>query len=90
MFVYILRCADKSLYTGISSDPAERERAHNEARGGRFTAIRRPVSLVYTEVWPTLDAAVRRERQLKRWSAKKEALVGRNFELLHSLSRRRT
>jgi putative endonuclease len=75
-FVYIVRCADRSLYTGYARDPKERERAHNNGRGARYTSGRRPVRLVYSETFETLGDALRREHQLKRLSkAAKEALV---------------
>lgn len=75
-FVYIVRCADGSLYTGYALDPAAREELHNRGRGARYTAGRRPVKLVHTEVFETVGDALRREHELKRWSrAKKEALI---------------
>ena len=75
--VYILRCADGTLYTGYARDPHARETAHNTGRGARYTCGRRPVRLVYTEAFPTQGDALRREYQLKRWPReKKEALVG--------------
>jgi putative endonuclease len=48
-FVYIVRCADGTLYTGYARDPHMREQLHNRGRGARYTAGRRPVSLVYWE-----------------------------------------
>ena len=75
-FVYILRCADGTLYTGYARDPWEREKVHNRGRGARYTAGRRPVCLVYSEACESLGGALRREHQLKRWSrARKEALI---------------
>jgi putative endonuclease len=75
-FVYIVRCADGTLYTGYARNPTEREKAHNAGRGARYTAGRRPVCLVYSEAFASAGDALRRERQVKRLSqAKKEALV---------------
>ena len=75
-FVYILRCADGTLYTGYARDPHNREKVHNSGRGARYTAGRRPVRLVYTEARESMSSALKREHQLKRWTrAKKEALV---------------
>ena len=48
-FVYLARCADGSLYTGVTTDPARRERAHNRGRGAAYTRSRRPVRLVHLE-----------------------------------------
>jgi len=75
-FAYILRCADGTLYTGYARDPMKRTAAHNAGRGARYTAGRRPVSLVYWESFDSVGDALRRERQLKRLRrTKKEALI---------------
>jgi predicted GIY-YIG superfamily endonuclease len=75
-FVYILRCADGLLYIGETGDLTLRIRGHHEGRACGFTTKRRPVVLVYTETYASREAAVKRERQLKRWTrAKKEALI---------------
>jgi putative endonuclease len=75
-FVYIVRCAGGTLYTGYALDPAARTRAHNAGRGARYTAGRRPVQLVYVEPCRTKRQALRREYQLKRSTrAKKEELI---------------
>ena len=75
-FVYIVRCADGSLYTGCARDPRARIRAHNAGRGARYTSGRRPVRLVYSEQFETLSEALKREYELKQWPrAKKQALV---------------
>src|SRR4249920_3204191 len=75
-FVYIVRCADGTLYTGYARDPHERERVHNSGRGARYTAGRRPVALVFSERFRSLGAALRREHQLKQLTRdEKQALV---------------
>ena len=75
-FVYIVRCADDTLYTGFARDPHERVKVHNSGKGAKYTRSRLPVSLVYVEECESLSAALKRERQLKPWSrAKKEALI---------------
>ena len=85
--VYIARCSDGTLYVGHTENLELREKEHNDGRGARYTAMRRPVRLVYTEVLESLEAAVRREHQLKRWSlAKKEALVAGDLQRLKRLS----
>jgi putative endonuclease len=89
-FVYILRCSDGTLYIGHTADLASRERTHNDGHGARYTAERRPVRMVYAEECASVEKAVRRERQLKRWTAqKKEALIAGNISLLKHLSERR-
>jgi putative endonuclease len=80
-FVYIVRCADGTLYTGYARDPAAREKTHNRGRGARYTAGRRPVRLVYSESFKSVGDALRRERQLKRLRrARKEALLNLGIE----------
>ena len=65
-FVYIVRCADGSFYTGYARDPRTRLRLHNDGKGAKYTAGRRPVRLVYTEPHDTLSAALKREYQIKQ------------------------
>ena len=77
-FVYLARCADGSLYTGVTTDPARRERAHNRGRGAAYTRSRRPVRLVHLEPARDRGAALRRELAIKRLSRReKEGLMGR-------------
>jgi len=74
-WVYILRCADGSLYVGQTDELQARLVKHNDGSASAFTAERRPVDLVYSEI-PDRISALGRERQLKRWTrAKKEALI---------------
>jgi len=65
-YVYILECADGTLYTGWTTDLARRVREHNSGRGARYTRTRRPARLVYWEEMPTQRAAMQRELVLKR------------------------
>jgi putative endonuclease len=82
--VYIVRCADGTLYTGYALNPCDRVAVHNDGRGARYTARRRPVALVYSESFDSKSAALKRECQLKRLSRKKkEALVAGNLALLN-------
>jgi predicted GIY-YIG superfamily endonuclease len=88
-YVYLLRCADNSLYVGDTSDLATRERHHNEGRGGSYTAKRRPVQIVYAEHYNSREEALRRERQIKRWSSqKKELLVRGDVAALSGVSQK--
>jgi putative endonuclease len=74
--VYIVRCADGTFYTGYSPDPAARTDTHNAGRGARYTAPRRPVTLVYAEGFRTKGRALQREYRLKQLSrAAKQALI---------------
>ncbi len=68
-YVYIVRCCDNTLYTGISIDPAVRVTEHNSGQNGaKYTRARRPVTLVYTEQAESRSAALRREIAIKRLS----------------------
>lgn len=72
-FVYILECADKSLYVGATNDLDKRLKQHNHSKSGaHYTKIRRPVILKYSESLPNLSAARRREAEIKRWSRKQK------------------
>lgn len=64
-FVYVVRCRDGSLYTGISRDVAARVRMHNEGKGARYTRGRGPVHVIHTERRSTKGAALRREAAIK-------------------------
>jgi putative endonuclease len=87
-FVYILRCADGTLYTGSTNDVDARVAKHNVGRGAKYTAGRRPVEAVYQESHDSRSAALKRESQLKQWTrARKEALIAGDRGLPETLSR---
>lgn len=67
-FVYILCCADGTLYTGFTTDLERRVNEHQRGRGGRYTRIRTPIALVYFEALGTRRAAMKREIAIKRLS----------------------
>ncbi len=82
-YVYILRCSDNSLYTGITTDPARRILEHNSGpRGSRYTRSRRPVVLVYCEQAASRSAATRRENHIKKLkiSGKRQLMMKRDTE----------
>ena len=89
-YVYILRCADDTLYTGISNDVDRRVAAHNAGRGAKYTRGRLPVREVYRELCGEKPAALRRELAIKGLSrSEKLALIaaqprqdGKRLELL--------
>jgi predicted GIY-YIG superfamily endonuclease len=64
-FVYVVRCRDGSLYTGVSTDVEARVAAHNGGRGARYTRGRGPVALVHLENKRSQGAALRREAAIK-------------------------
>lgn len=73
-YVYILRCADKSLYTGITIDVEKRVQEHNEDnnKGAKYTRARRPVELVYQETLADRSGATKREIEIKKLSRKQK------------------
>lgn len=80
-WVYILRCADGTLYTGITDDTQRRLAAHNSGKGAKYTRGRRPVQLVYREPCPDKSAALRREIAVKRLTrGEKLGLIARGCE----------
>jgi putative endonuclease len=80
---YILRCADGTLYTGISNDLERRLAAHNTGTASKYTRARLPVTLLYSERHSDRSSASRREAQLKRLPRKAK------LDLVSSLRRKR-
>ncbi len=88
--VYILRLSNDQLYVRSTENLAVRVAHHQAGTARRTTAMFRPVELLYSEPHPDRSNAVKRERQLKRWSpAKKLALVNGNMVELKRLARSR-
>lgn len=76
-YVYILRCGDGTLYTGMTDDVERRLAAHRAGKGAKYTRGRGPLELVYSEPQPDRSAALRREYQIKRLPrADKLRLIG--------------
>ena len=74
--VYILECADKTLYTGCAINLEKRIREHNESRAGaRYTRGRRPVKLVYVELYSSHSKALRREAEIRKFSRTQKLLL---------------
>lgn len=74
-YVYIVVCADTSLYTGFSPNVSSRIRDHNKGKGAKYTRSRLPVRLIYTESFIAKSEALRRERQIKGWTRTKKIKV---------------
>ena len=75
-YMYILKCADDSYYTGSTNNLENRIMQHQNGEGANHTKKRLPVSLVYYEEFDRIDDAFYREKQVQGWSrAKKEALI---------------
>jgi len=77
-YVYMVRCNDGTLYTGITNDLENRIEAHNSGKdGARYTRSRRPVTLVYSQQAESKSAAARLEYQIKKLRrSKKNNLIG--------------
>jgi putative endonuclease len=91
-FVYMLRCSDGSFYIGTATgaDLSPRIAQHQSGALGGYTAMRRPVELVWSEYFERITDAIAIERKLKGWSrAKKEALIHSDWATIADLSKRR-
>ena len=71
-YFYILECSDGSLYSGSSSVLSNRIKEHESGKAAKWTKERRPIQLVYFEIYDSLLAAMRREKQVKGWVIKKK------------------
>lgn len=71
-FVYIVKCNDGSLYTGYAKDVEARVAKHNDGKGAKYTKIRRPVELVYQEMYETKSDALKREYEIKKFSRQRK------------------
>jgi putative endonuclease len=86
-WLYILKCADDSYYTGSTEDLQRRFLEHQNGLGANHTGKRLPVKLVYTEAYPTMQQAFWREKQIQGWSRKKkEALIDGRYNDLPELA----
>jgi putative endonuclease len=75
-FVYMLECADGSLYTGITTDVRRRFAEHARGTGGRYTRAHKPVRVAYAEQQGSRSSALKREAEIKKWPrAKKKACI---------------
>lgn len=80
-YLYILRCRDDSLYTGITTDVEKRLEAHRSGKGAKYTRGRGPLELVYRESCGTHSDALKREIEIKRLTREqKQALIASNTE----------
>lgn len=72
--VYIVKCADKTFYTGVTTDVERRINEHNndDKKGAKYTRSRRPVELVWSEHQPNRVKACQREYEIKKWSRSKK------------------
>ena len=89
-YVYMLRCADGSFYTGLTRRPVEeRVSEHNGGIIEGYTSSRRPVELVRCEEFHRATDAIAAERQIKKWSRRKKiALIERNWDALKQAAKK--
>lgn len=74
-YVYIVKCQDHTLYTGWTTHLKKRIEAHNKGYGAKYTKSRRPVELVYFEVFPDKSTALKREYQIKQMTRKQKEIL---------------
>ena len=89
LYVYILKCADGTYYTGVTNDVDRRFAQHQEGIDtDAYTYLRRPVELVFAEMFTDYKLAITWEKRIKKWSGKKkEALIVQNWDRLKELSK---
>ncbi|MBI2023541.1 GIY-YIG nuclease family protein [Candidatus Giovannonibacteria bacterium] len=71
-YVYLLLCRNKSIYTGITTDPERRLSEHKNKKGGHYTSAHGAVKILHTEEYPTRSTALKREAEIKSWRRKKK------------------
>ena len=76
--LYILRCADDTLYTGITTDVEKRLEAHRTGKGAKYTRGRAPLELVYRETCGSHSEALKRELEIKSLTRDKKELLAAN------------
>ena len=79
-WVYILRCADGTLYTGTAADIDKRAAVHNSGKGAKYTRSRLPVEVLYRESCPDKGAALRREYAIKQLSRQDKLALSASYE----------
>ena len=91
IYLYILLCSDKTYYTGVTNNLEKRIKQHQEGINVEsYTYTRRPIQLVYHELFTDFNLAFDWETKIKKWSKiKKEALINGNFNLLPTLSKKK-
>ena len=89
-WVYIVQCSNRTLYVGHTGNLPQRVKYHETGAGARHTKLLSPIHLVFEEGPMASAKAIKRERQLKKWSqSKKTALIQGDFENLKALSKSR-
>jgi len=87
-YMYILECFNGQFYTGSTKNLDRRILEHNSGNGANFTKKNLPCKLIYFEEFDRIDEAFYREKQIQKWShKKKEALINKDFDYLHELTK---
>jgi UV DNA damage endonuclease len=81
-FVYLLRCADRSLYTGITKNVKRRYQQHNNGTASRYTRSRRPTKQVWQEAHPSRSSALKREAEIKAMTRREKLALIRSCRTL--------
>ena len=91
IYLYILKCSDDSLYVGVTNNIDRRLIEHNEGvNPDSYIHSRRPVEIVFHEIFTDFNLAFEWETKIKKWSrAKKQALINGDFELLKTLAKKK-
>ena len=74
-FVYLLLCADQSIYTGITTEVARRFDEHKAGKGGSYTRAHKAVKILYVEKQPDRGSALKREAEIKKWPREKKLML---------------
>ncbi len=74
-YIYLLQCKDDSLYCGTAKNIKVREKLHNSGQGSKYVRSRGGGKIVYTEKFPTINLALRREAEIKKWPRAKKLLL---------------
>ncbi|WP_246798169.1 GIY-YIG nuclease family protein [Alkalibacter rhizosphaerae] len=82
-YIYVVRCADGTFYTGITTDLKRRLMEHNEGTASKYTRPRRPVRMVYSEKSEDRSSATKRELEIKSWNRKKKLELIETGILIH-------
>ena len=79
-YTYIVKCSDETLYTGWTNNLKKRLEAHNSGKGAKYTKTRRPVTLMYYEMFATKEEAMKREYAIKQLSRQKKLALIRSHQ----------
>lgn len=79
-FVYMVKCADGTLYTGYTNDVEKRVATHNKSKGAKYTRSRLPVTLAYQKSYPTRSIAMKAEYMLKQFSRDVKLMLAKKYD----------